>query len=174
MFLGAIVRRVQNSAPGEYNTRMTENSVNEEKAISGGEPDVAGRKAVSGRGKTGIGLWAGKLGYAFRGLYLAFLSERSFRFHILALCLVVIAGIFLRLSAPEWCLVIFAIGFVLVSELFNTAVERLGDEASGGVWKKTVKNLKDISAAAVLVSALTAAVIGVIVLLIPLVEKLFG
>jgi diacylglycerol kinase len=61
---------------------------------------------------------------------------------------------------------------VLVSELFNTAVERLGTDAASGEQRSAIRNIKDISAAAVLVSALTALAIGVIILLIPLSRKI--
>ena len=81
-------------------------------------------------------------------------------------------GIYLGLSALEWGLVIFAIGFVLVSELFNTAIERLGDKASEGKIDQMIRNAKDISSAAVLLSALAALVIGIIFLFIPLAQKL--
>jgi diacylglycerol kinase (ATP) len=109
---------------------------------------------------------------AFRGLYLTFKAERNFRIHAVVLCLVVALGIYLRLAATQWGLVAFAIGLVGVAELFNTAIERLGDEASGGQQKETVGKVKDIASAAVLLAALTALVIGIIVLFIPLAQKL--
>ena len=108
---------------------------------------------------------------ALRGLFITFKSERNFRFHILAMCLVVALGLYLGLSLLEWGLIIFSIGFVLVSELFNTAVERLGDEAAQGRQNHLVRNSKDIAAAAVFLSAVTALVIGIIILFIPFVEK---
>jgi len=111
---------------------------------------------------------------AFRGVYITFKSERNFRIHILALCLAVALGIYLDLSLPEWGLVIFSIGVVLVAELFNTAIERLGDEAANGRQNQAVRNVKDVSAAAVLLSALTAFTIGILVLFIPLVQKIIG
>jgi diacylglycerol kinase len=107
-------------------------------------------------------------GHAFRGK-----TERNFRLHIISLCLVLALGFYLCLSVVEWCLLVFAIGFVLVAELFNTALERLGDEAAAGKVSAMVRNAKDISAGAVLVSAFTALAIGTIVLFVPLVRKLF-
>jgi undecaprenol kinase len=109
---------------------------------------------------------------AFRGIYVAFKSERSFRIHVLALVLAVAAGFFLYLSVLEWCLVVFAAGFVLAAELFNTMIERLSDEISDGKRSETIRNVKDISAAAVGISALTALVVGILVLIIPLIRKL--
>jgi len=110
--------------------------------------------------------------HAFRGIYITFKSERNFRIHTVALCLAVALGLYLYLSVLEWGLIIFSIGFVLVAELFNTAIERLGDEASGDKRNQMVKNAKDISAAAVLLSALTALVIGILILFVPFIRKI--
>ncbi len=111
-------------------------------------------------------------GYAFEGLLTAVKTECNFKIHLVAAVLVVILGLYLGLSDMQWCLVAFAIGFVLVSELFNTAVERLSDAVSDGKQFQSIKAVKDISAVAVLVSALTALVIGIFVLFIPLADKL--
>jgi diacylglycerol kinase len=73
----------------------------------------------------------------------------------------------------EWGLVVTAIGLVLGAELFNTALERICDETSGGKHSEGVKDCKDISAAAVLVTALAALVIGIVILIIPLIQKIF-
>jgi diacylglycerol kinase len=51
-------------------------------------------------------------------------------------------------------------------------MERLGDEASNGQHKQAVKNAKDTAAAAVLLSAITALVIGILFLFIPLISKI--
>ena len=112
--------------------------------------------------------------YAFRGILTAFRSERNLRIHIIAALLAVALGFFLGLSILEWGFIIFAIGFVLVSELFNTAIERLSDKVAGEQQDNIIGKIKDISAGAVLVSAFTALAIGIIFLFIPLVEKLFA
>ncbi len=109
---------------------------------------------------------------AFTGIYVTFKSERNFRIHIVATILVIIMGLYLELALPAWGLVTFAAGLVLVAELFNTAIERLGDEIANGKQKRLVKNAKDISAAAVLISAIIALVIGVLFLFIPFVRRL--
>jgi diacylglycerol kinase len=111
-------------------------------------------------------------GYAFEGLWMAVKTERNLKIHFVAAVLVILLGLYIGITEAKWCLIAFAIGFVLVSELFNTAVERLSDEVEGGKQSPSIKAVKDISAAAVLISALTALVIGIIVLFIPLVAKL--
>ena len=112
--------------------------------------------------------------FAFKGIYYTFRSQRNFRIHAIALCLTVALGLYLGLSALEWCAVVFAIGFVLSAELFNTAIEKLGDKVAGGKQDRLVGTVKDISAGAVLIAAFTALTVGIIVLFIPLVKKLAG
>ena len=112
--------------------------------------------------------------YAFTGVYITFKSERNFRIHIVALFLSAAMGFYLSLSILEWGFIIFSIGFVFVSELFNTAIERLGDKVAGDKQDQLVRNIKDISAAAVLLSALTALIIGIIFLFIPFGVKIFS
>jgi diacylglycerol kinase len=112
-------------------------------------------------------------GCAFRGFWIAFKSERNLKIHAAALAVAVGVGIYLGLSVVEWGLVIFAIGSVFSAELFNTAMEKLWDETSEGKQSDSIRICKDISAAAVLVSAITALVIGIIVLIIPFFQRIF-
>ena len=112
------------------------------------------------------------LAYALSGIRAAFKSEQSFRIHTIAMVIAVAMGLYLELSLAAWGFVLFSIGFVLVAELFNTAIERLGDEAADGKQKLMIKHAKDASAAAVLISALTALVIGILFLLIPFAQRM--
>jgi diacylglycerol kinase len=112
-------------------------------------------------------------GYALNGIGFTFKSEQSFRIQIAALIIVILMGLYLGLSLPAWGLVIFAAGFVLAAELFNTAIERLGDEIANGKQKQVVKIAKDTSAAAVFISALTALVIGILFLFIPFAQRMW-
>lgn len=111
---------------------------------------------------------------AFNGIYLAVKSELNFKIHITAMILSVAVGVYVGLDRVEWGLVIFAIGLVLAAELFNTAMEKMGDEVAGGRQSPSMKTVKDISAAAVLIAAVTALAIGTIILIIPFTQKLAG
>ncbi len=119
-----------------------------------------------------MGKFISSLGYAFRGLHAAFVSEQNFRIHVVMVCLTVALGLYLGLSLTAWSFVILATGCVLVAELFNTAVERLGDEVSHGAHNGLVKKAKDITAAAVLLSAVIALAIGILFLIIPLIHRI--
>jgi undecaprenol kinase len=110
--------------------------------------------------------------YAFAGIHAALKSEQNLRIHALGLAVAVLLGVYLGISPASWALVVFAIGAVLSAELFNTAIERLSDEVSGGKYSRVVKEAKDMSAAAVLLSAVAAAIIGVLVLVLPLLQRL--
>jgi diacylglycerol kinase len=112
------------------------------------------------------------LGYALTGIRTTFKSEQNFRIQIAAMIMAIILGFYLQISLQTWGFVIFSIGAVLVAELFNTAVEKLGDETANGKQRQRVKNAKDTSAAAVLISALTALAIGILFLIIPLIQKM--
>jgi diacylglycerol kinase len=112
------------------------------------------------------------LRYALNGLFSALKTERNLRFHIIAMILAVGLGFYLRLSIVHWGIIILVIGFVLVAELFNTAMERLGDDSANGRQKKLIKQAKDTAAAGVLLSAVTALVIGVMFLIVPFIQSL--
>ncbi len=110
---------------------------------------------------------------AFRGLWVALKTERNLKIHAVAVVVAVGLGIYLGLSVVEWGLIVFAIGFVLAAELINTSLEIICDEATGGKIADGIRNCKDIAAAAVLVAAATALIIGIIILIVPLFQKLF-
>ena len=109
--------------------------------------------------------------YAINGLFSALKTERNLRIDIAAMLVAIAVGFYLKLSIITWGLIILIIGFVLVAELFNTAIERLGDEAANGVQKQLIKKAKDIAAAGVLLSALTALILGILFLVIPFIQS---
>lgn len=112
--------------------------------------------------------------YALAGLRAAVKTEQSFRLHLAAMVAAVAMGIYDGIPMASWGIVILAIGVVLAAELFNTALERLGDGFSGGAYNEYVKREKDLSAAAVLVTAAAALAVGVIFLLVPFIQKVSG
>lgn len=101
-------------------------------------------------------------GYAFNGLKILIMDEHNSRIHVLAAIVAVIAGYLFQISYIEWIAIIFAIGQVIAFEIFNSAIENLCDFISPG-QHDTIKKIKDLSAAGVLVGAITAAIIGLIV-----------
>ena len=108
--------------------------------------------------------------HAFNGLKILLKEEHNARIHLVAAILVVIAGVVLKISPIEWIAIVFAIGFVFTAEIINSSIENIADFISPEKHEK-VKKIKDLAAAAVLISAVTALIIGLIIFL-PKIEKL--
>jgi len=102
--------------------------------------------------------------FAFHGLKILLIEEHNSRIHLFAAILVVILGIFLKISALEWIAICFAIGLVFSLEIVNSAIENLADFVSPGK-NDLIKKAKDLAAAAVLFSAFTAIAVGIIIFL---------
>lgn len=98
----------------------------------------------------------------FTGLSHVFLSEQNMRIHALIAVCVILAGFFFRLLIWEWVAVLLCIGLVISAECMNTALERLADRVSLEEHP-LIKQAKDCGSAAVLVLALTSAVIGLVI-----------
>lgn len=108
--------------------------------------------------------------YAFGGIGSFLKSEHNAWIHIAGAILVISFGIWLKLSSEKWVAITFAIGLVLMAEAFNTAIEHLANSITKEK-NKHIKQAKDIAAAAVLIAAITAAIIGLIIFLPPLLGK---
>ena len=102
--------------------------------------------------------------FAFAGIAHFVKSEPNVIIHLIAAVVAVCMGFFFAINSVEWCLVIFAIGLVLSAEAFNTAIEYLTDLVSPDYHELAGKT-KDVAAAAVLMSAITAAIVGLLIFL---------
>jgi len=102
--------------------------------------------------------------HAMHGLKTSWLSEHNFRIHIILFTVSIILGVYLKINRLEWGLLIIASSLVLISELFNTAIESICDFISPQIDPR-VKKIKDVAAAAVLIAAIGALIIGIIVFL---------
>lgn len=106
--------------------------------------------------------WSHKFSDAFRGLRRAVRSQTSFAVHLAVAVAVIVVASVLRVSLVEWCLLVGAIGFVLTAEVFNTAIESLARAHDVGRHPR-IRDALDMASGAVLVAAITAALIGVVV-----------
>lgn len=102
--------------------------------------------------------------YAFQGLAYLFRSQPHARFHVLAAAVVIALGWWLRIDRTEWCLLTLCVGSVLAAEAFNTALEELTNLVSPE-YHELAGRTKDVAAAAVLLTAFTALVIGSVIFL---------
>ena len=100
--------------------------------------------------------------FAFAGIAAFFKQEHNARIHLTATVIVIALGIIFNVSPTEAIALTLAIGFVWSAEIFNTAIEKMMDFISAEKSSK-IKFIKDVSAAAVLVAAVTALIIGCIV-----------
>lgn len=100
--------------------------------------------------------------HAFRGMVLAFCSERSFRVQVGVGFLVIVCLLIFPLRNLERILLILLIGSVLILELINSVFERLVDAFKPRVHP-LVKDMKDLMAAAVLLASLVSAVVGLMI-----------
>ena len=101
---------------------------------------------------------------AWRGVKVFVRQEHNAWIHCVMTVLVIIAGLFFHISTAEWIAVFFAIGLVLAAEAINSAIERLSDVVQPEKDER-IRDIKDISAGAVFICAITAAIIGVIIFL---------
>ena len=99
---------------------------------------------------------------ARKGFRLVLKSEMNIRVHIVIAFLVMIFAYILDFSALEFCIALFAIALVIVSEMLNTAIEFTLDSIYHNRYSRMVGMAKDISAGAVMFASVVAAIIGVI------------
>ncbi len=101
---------------------------------------------------------------AFRGIYIVFKATRHIWIHILSAVLVLILGFYFKVSTLEWVAIVFAVGFVFVAEAFNTAIE-IDMDLTSPEYHPYARDTKDVAAAAVILSVITAGLIGLIIFL---------
>jgi len=102
--------------------------------------------------------------HAVRGVRHAFRNERNFRIETVCAILALAFAFLCPLSSMERVAVFLAVGLVLALELLNSAVEWLMDVLQPE-YHESVKVVKDLSAAAVLVTSVFAALVGVVIFL---------
>ena len=101
-------------------------------------------------------------GFAFKGVATLFKTQPNARIHLMAILLVTVAGYLLKVSTTEWCFIVISFAMVLAAEAFNTAVEFVVDLASPD-YHPLAGKAKDVAAAGVLITAMGAALIGLII-----------
>jgi diacylglycerol kinase (ATP) len=101
--------------------------------------------------------------HAFQGLVASVRRERNMRIHLAVAFLVLLVSIFLNLTKLELVAIFIAIAFVLVAELFNTAIEAVVDMITDS-YDPRAKAAKDLAAGGVLVAAINALVVAYLVL----------
>ena len=101
---------------------------------------------------------------AIVGIQTAYRTQKNLRIHLLISLFVTIAAFILKVSNTDWLILILTIMLVIISEIFNTALEFTVDLFSQE-FNHQAKKAKDVSAAGVLVTSIFAVLIGLIIFL---------
>lgn len=107
---------------------------------------------------------SGAFMHALNGMLYFVLSERNARIHVAAAFGVVLTGLWLRLTGTDWCIILCCIGWVIMAELLNTAIEELCNMIQPELDIR-IKRIKDMSAAAVLFVSIISTIVGLIIFL---------
>ncbi len=110
--------------------------------------------------------------FANRGLAKAWTEELNFRWEIIAAIFVIALGLFLRVPASHLALIILTCSVVLALELVNTMIESVSDMLKPRL-DQYVKQIKDLSAAAVAIAALGSIGVAACLLVPPLLSLLW-
>ena len=109
--------------------------------------------------------------YAFNGLRIAVKEEHNMRIQLIAIIVVISAGLYFEISGMEWVTLVLVMGFVVSMEIMNSSIENVCDFISPEKHE-LIKKVKDLAAAAVLISALSALIVGLIIF-VPKVLNIF-
>lgn len=109
--------------------------------------------------------------YAFNGWWFVIRTQRNAWIHTVVSVAVISLSFWLQLSPRDWAVIVIAIAMVWTSEFLNTALEAVVDLASPQ-QHFLAKVGKDVGAAAVLIAATSAIIIGLLILGPPLLEKI--
>lgn len=110
---------------------------------------------------------------AFSGLAYVLRTQKNAWVHSLATAAVLILAIWLQLSILQWAFLVTMIGAVWAAECINTAIEAVVDLTCPQIHP-LAKIAKDTAAAGVLMTAITAAVVGFLILGPDLLQKILG
>src|SRR3989338_8728359 len=101
-------------------------------------------------------------GFALTGIKIAWREELNFKIELACGLLALLAGLLLHISLTEFAIIALTIGFVLAIEGLNTALEELCDKFQP-THDLHIAKIKDLAAAAVLISSITAFTVGLII-----------
>lgn len=111
--------------------------------------------------------------YAFQGWWWVLKTQHNAWIHGLVTIAVFAVGLWVGLSLTEWAILVLTTMAVWMAEFMNTAIEAVVDMVSPE-FHPLAKVAKDVAAAAVLLGAIGAVLVGLLILGPPLWEKLFG
>ncbi len=114
----------------------------------------------------------GSFRYAVNGVQSLLKYEHNSRIHLIAALLVMALGVIFNLSITEWCLLVMVMGIVFIIELLNSSLESLADRVDPQL-NELIMRAKDYGAAAVLISAIVALIVGGLIFIPKIFHLLF-
>ncbi|WP_270941339.1 diacylglycerol kinase [Romboutsia lituseburensis] len=99
---------------------------------------------------------------AIEGILYTFKSERNMKIHYCVAVIVLVASLFFDIGRIEMIMLIFAISLVVISEMFNTAIEKTIDMVTD-TYHPLAKIAKDVAAGGVLIATLNSVVVGYLI-----------
>ena len=99
---------------------------------------------------------------ARKGFNLAVRSEINIRVHVFIAVCVVLAALYFKFNASEFCILLFMIALVICTEMLNTAIEFALDSIYHNRYSKMVGMAKDISAGAVMFASVISVIVGLL------------
>jgi diacylglycerol kinase (ATP) len=100
--------------------------------------------------------------YAWNGIIQFFKREHNAQLHLVSTIVVIVLAVYLKVNSTEAVFLAFATGFVWVTEMINTAIEKAMDFITMERHHQ-IKLVKDLSAGAVLVASFTSLITGALI-----------
>ncbi len=100
--------------------------------------------------------------HAGRGIVVFIKTTHNAWIHLFVLVLAVGFGFYFDITLNEWMMLVLAGGLVLMAEAFNTAFE-IDINLTSPEYHPYARDVKDVAAGAVLISAITAGIIGIFI-----------
>lgn len=107
--------------------------------------------------------------HAVDGIVYTIKHERNFKIELIMMIMVLVAGIYFKISNVEWLVLFLTISGVITLEMVNTGIERCVDLVTKD-YHELAKIAKDVSAGAVLVMSMFSVCIGILIFLPRIVE----
>jgi diacylglycerol kinase len=100
--------------------------------------------------------------YGFKGIKKIWLNEKNFRIEFFIAVLVIILALFLKVEKTDFAILFLTIGFVLVVEAINSAIEIISDFLKPKL-NNYIKEIKDVMSASVILASLISIFVGILV-----------
>jgi diacylglycerol kinase (ATP) len=111
--------------------------------------------------------------HAWKGIIYLMKTEHNARVHLAAMIIAAALGVSLRIEPQEWIAIAIVSGMVVITELLNSAIEKLADMVEPE-WNKQIGIIKDYSAGAVLVAAIVSVIAGGVIFIPAILELMKG